>query len=453
MTPFHADSMHRLAKLALDAGEVATPDAALALFHQYRLRIHLGAGWADTLAGQACFTTALSTASRALLGGVEVTGDLSPVLQLPLFAGVTTQAVIPMMGGVTCEQPTPGIPVLLIGESTRLNDETFAIRASWDGWCAQIAPASDGGHLAVQLDNPLAGVCAAAIAVSEAFSYVRRDVIEAGHRRIGISLWNPLAIAEWNTPASRGPQLAYLPTDLWLVGLGHLGQAYAWVLGMLPYPEQHRPRLVLQDVDRVTASNLSTCLLVDANDVGARKTRVMARRLEAVGFDINLVERRFGAGHRPEPTEPSVALFGVDNVAARRDLDSAAFALVVEAGLGSGYRDFRSVRMHTFPGPRSASELWPATAASQEAIALNSAYQQLAKDSNDLCGVTMLASKAVATPFVGAFSASLVVAEIMRPLHGGGVHTSLDLQLQSLSHRLGAPMSFPDAHCAFIEAT
>jgi hypothetical protein len=63
----------------------------------------------------------------------------------------------------------------------------------------------------------------------------------------------------------------------------------------------------------------------------------------------------------------------------------------------------------------------------------------------------MLASKAVATPSVGAFSAGLVMAELMRPLHGGGVHTILDLQLQSLSHRLGAPMTNSDVHCAFIE--
>lgn len=452
MTQFNADAMHRLAKLALDAGEVATPEAALALFHHYRLRIHLGAGWADTLAGQACFVTALSTGSRALLGGVEVTGNLAPVLQVPLFSGMATKEIVRALGGTMSNVPTPSLPSLLIGEGPCPEGAAFAVRVSWDGWCAQVSPARAGDHLVVRDDNPLAGVCAGALAVSEAFSHVRGDSLEAGHRRIGFSLWNPLAISDWRSPECRGPRLAYLPNDLWLIGLGHLGQAYAWVLGMMPYPEQRRPRLVLQDVDHVTASNLSTCLLVGVNDVGARKTRVMARRLEAIGFDIDLVERRFGAQHCLQPAEPTVALFGVDNVAARRDLDTAAFALVVEAGLGSGYRDFRSVRMHTLPGPRPASELWPAQAATQGAAALNAAYQQLAQDSGDLCGVTMLAAKAVATPFVGAFAASMVMAELMRPLHGGGIHASLDLQLQSLSHRLGAPMNLPNARCAFVES-
>ncbi|MGE4335129.1 MAG: ThiF family adenylyltransferase [Pigmentiphaga sp.] len=451
MNQFDADSMHRLAKLALDGGEVATPEAALALFQQYRVRIHLAPGWADTLAGQSCFLTALNTASRAFLGGVEVDGDLAPLLHVPLFAGQSTAKVVRELGGAVVDTPSPHLPALVIGNASTAINARFAIRPSWDGWCAQVAPHDTGLHLVANDDNPLAGVCAAALAVSEAFSHIRGDSLEAGYRQIGLSLWDPLAVADWQSPANRGPRLAYLPHDLWLIGLGHLGQAYAWVLGMLPYPQVRRPRLVLQDVDRITASNLSTCLLVDADDVTRRKTRVVARRLEAIGFDIDLVERRFGAQHKLQPNEPTVALFGVDNVVARRDLDTSAFALIVEAGLGSGYRDFRSMRIHTLPGPHLASELWPAQMASQGATALNAAYQQLAHARGDLCGVTMLAAKAVATPFVGAFAAGVVMAELMRPLHGGGTHASLDLQMQTITHRLGAAMEPARTRCAFIE--
>jgi hypothetical protein len=95
-------------------------------------------------------------------------------------------------------------------------------------------------------DNPLAGIGAAALGVNEAFMHVRGDLAEAGHRTVGMSLWNPLAVADWRDDAHKGPALAYLPKSLWLVGLGHLGQAYAWTLGMLPYPVDGRPHLVLQ---------------------------------------------------------------------------------------------------------------------------------------------------------------------------------------------------------------
>lgn len=52
--------------------------------------------------------------------------------------------------------------------------------------------------------------------------------------------------------------------------------------------------------------------------------------------------------------------------------------------------------------------------------------------------MTQLASRAVATPFVGVMAATLVLAEVIRPLHGGGVHAVMDLQLKDLRYRTGA---------------
>jgi hypothetical protein len=206
---------------------------------------------------------------------------------------------------------------------------------------------------------------------------------------------------------------------------------------MLPYPENRRPHLVLQDFDIAAKSNLSTCMLLSAADLGKRKVRLVAQRLEAAGFTTNLVERRFGSNHQVMAGEPTTALFGVDNLAARRDLDSSGFAMVVESGLGSGYRDFRNIRLHTFPGPRRPSEIWTANAAAQTAVELNDVYKKLALERTDQCGMTLLASRAVATPFVGALAAALVLAEVIRPLHGGGVHSTLDLQMRNLRYRTG----------------
>lgn len=251
-------------------------------------------------------------------------------------------------------------------------------------------------------------------------------------------MWNPLAVVDWQAETHRGPALQYLPKALWLVGLGHLGQAYAWTLGLLPYPTDRRPHVVLQDFDKAAESNLSTCLLLTTDDLGKRKVRVVSQRLDAAGFTTDLVERRFGPNHHVANDEPTTALFGVDNVAARRDLDSAGFTMVVETGLGSGYRDFRNIRLHTFPGPRKPSAIWTADVAAQAAIDLNDVYRQLALERNDLCGMTLLASRAVATPFVGALAAALALAEVLRPLHGGGIHSTLDLQMKNLRYRNGA---------------
>jgi len=452
MTEFNADSMHRLAKMAMDAGEVASPEEAVALFSRYRLRIHLGPGWASTLAGQACFLTALNTAVRAFLGGVEVYGDLAVVLDVPLYQGRSAREVAEELGAAVVNNATTELPTLVLGTVPDGTPPAFCVQLHWDHWRFEIAPVSAGG-LACKDDNPLAGIGAAALGVNEAFMHVRGDLAEAGHRSVGMSLWNPLAVADWRDDAHKGPVLAYLPKSLWLVGLGHLGQAYAWTLSMLPYPANGRPHLVLQDFDKAAKSNLSTCLLLWATDLNKHKVRAVASRLETAGFTTATVERRFGAGHRVMVDEPTTALFGVDNVAARRDLDTAEFSMVVETGLGSGYRDFRNIRLHTFPGPRRPSEIWNADSAAQAAVELNDAYKKLADERKDICGMTLLASRAVATPFVGALAAVLALSEVMRPLHGGLVHAALDVQMKSLRHRTGAvPISYQGLPTVFGRA-
>lgn len=453
MTELNADSMHRLAKMALDAGEAASPEEAVALFSRYRLRIHLGHGWADTLAGQAGFLTALNTAVRAFLGGVEVCGDLSFALDVPLYQGRSAREVAEELGATVVTSTTTELPTLVLGAAPDAPAPAFCVQLGWDHWRFQIAPVGADGALTCVDDNPLAGIGAAALGVNEAFMHFRGDLAEAGHRSVGMSLWNPLAVADWRDDAHKGPALAYLPKSLWLVGLGHLGQAYAWTLGMLSYPVGGRPHLVLQDFDRVARSNLSTCLLLWAADLLKPKVRAVASRLETAGFTTALVERRFGLQHRVMVDEPTTALFGVDNVAARRDLDTAEFALVVETGLGSGYRDFRNIRLHTFPGPRLPSQIWTAESTAQAATELNDTYKNLADERKDICGMTLLASRAVATPFVGALAAVLALAEIMRPLHGGLVHSALDVQMKSLRHRAGAtPAAYQGIQTAFIQA-
>lgn len=453
MTALDAESMHRLAKMALDTGEAASPEEALELFSRYRLRLHLGDGWADTLAGQACFLTALNTAARAFLGGVEVCGDLSPVLRVPLFDGRRASEVINDLGGVVTANAASDSPTLVLGQAPLGLSPNFCSLLSWDAWCAAVTPMATGRGLACRADNPLAGVAAAALGVNEAFLHARGDLPDAGHRTVGMSLWDPLAVADWCGEANRGPALQYLPKSLWLVGLGHLGQAYAWTLGMLPYPTEGRPHVVLQDFDKAAESNLSTCLLLTANDLGKRKVRLVGQRLEAVGFTTDLVERRFGPNHQVLGDEPATALFGVDNLPARRDLDSAGFAMVVEAGLGGGYRDFRNIRTHSFPGPRKPSAIWTTEAGAVVAVELNDVYKKLAQERKDPCGMTQLASRAVATPFVGALAATLVLSEVIRPLHAGGIYPTLDLQMKNLRFRTGpAPLAYRGMPTPHVQA-
>ena len=298
---------------------------------------------------------------------------------------------------------------------------------------------------------PLAPMLAAGLAVDEAFAFVADGDGVAGRRPLGLSLWNPSS--DWLADDG-APPLEFLPSRLWLIGLGHLGQAYLWALGLLPYPVGGL-ELVLQDIDVITRSTESTSILTDASMIKSKKTRAMAAWAEARGFTTSIQERRFDDSFRLQADEPRVALCGVDNAIARRALDGAGFELVVEAGLGNGHRDFRTMRVHTLPGTRTASEIWK-DIGSGEDVSDQPAYQQmLAEGVVDRCGMTMLAGKAVGAPFVGAVASTLVISQLLRLLHGGNVDALVDLDLRSVEHRHVVPTrrNFAAFNPGYVSAT
>ena len=171
---------------------------------------------------------------------------------------------------------------------------------------------------------PLSPMLAAALAVNEAFFFARTGSTAAGRRPVGLSLWNPQSQVNWLNATAGEPELRYLPARLWLIGLGHLGQAYLWGLGLLPYPDPAGLSLVLQDVDIITPSSESTSILTGPSLISQKKTRAMAAWAERRGFSTIIYERLFDAHFTRQPDEPSVALCGLDNGLGRRALDRSA---------------------------------------------------------------------------------------------------------------------------------
>jgi hypothetical protein len=169
-------------------------------------------------------------------------------------------------------------------------------------------------------------------------------------------------------------------------------------------------------------------MISHATDVGQRKTRVVARWLEVCGYQTALIERRFDETLRVRPEEPATALFGVDNAAARRVSEAAGFQLIIDVGLGSGPRDFRALRIRTFPGSAKAARLWASESTSDATLA--PAYQRLLKSGAEPCGVMMLASRAVGAPFVGCVAAAYATAEQVRRQIGGPTNGFLDIHLR-----------------------
>ncbi len=429
--------LHRHLKLALDTGEAASLEEARSLFDSYRLGIVVGDSVAHSPTMQAAVLTAVNTGRRSFLGGVNVEGTLDVPLLVPRGRCRTLgEAIVDLQGVIT--DCAPGVPWILIGgESIPQADSEFAVRATFDGWRGGVAPLYQDARLPERQECVPAGVLAGALGVSEAFQFVRGDNAAAGRRDVGLSLWQPDKAVNWLETGELGPPLERLPASAWIIGLGHLGQAFLWTLSLLPYASPEEVSLVLQDFDVLVEANDSTSLLTTRAVLGEKKTRAMAAWCESRGFRTSIVERMFAGDFRVAGDEPRVALCGVDNALARANLEDVGFDRVIEAGLGAGTQEYLAFQTHTFPAGRSAKHRWGTQGHRPDAdtVADNPAYRALAESGFDDCGIATLAGRTVGASFVGAVTAAVVIAELVRMGLGGPRYEVVDGSLRSLDLR------------------
>jgi hypothetical protein len=415
---FDHTRLHRTAKYFMDSGRAETPEAAIALLQGFGLSVVVSPSIADSIPEQIALLTLINTARRTFLGGIEVSGLPDVVLRIPLACSRTLKVAAVELGARVVTEPNPRLPTTLIGDPSSISATAPVWRLAWAGWRGGVVPERAGQLPSKGWTMPLAPALAAAVASAEVFAWHAGDHPMAGRRPAGLSLWGPGR--DWLRDDATEVPLAYLPSRLWLIGLGNLGQAFAWLLACLPYAEPGKLELMLQDIDTLAESNDSTSLLSSLQVVGRKKTRFAAEWLEARGFTTAVEERRFGAWTHRAVHEPGVALCGVDNALARLALDKAGFDLVIEAGLGAGPQSFRSFSLHSFPSSVSPERIWSRyVGASDPDVSALPAYDTLRKRGMDACGLAQLASRTVGVPFVGLAASTLVIAELLRRLHGG----------------------------------
>jgi hypothetical protein len=431
------DGFNRLAKLDLDLGESSDPEAAMARLKGYAAHIRLGPEIAGSAAHQIAVLTLVNILSRFALGGVTLSGSFDAPMLAP-WPCRTLMGAVEALGGAAGE-PAGDCPTAVVGTANDHVDR--AVQLTFEGWRGGIVPAG-AARLNETMGTAISAVLAAAIGAAEIFAMLR-DEPAAGRRPRGVSVWRPDGDQDWLSPASDGPPLSLLPTRLWILGLGHLGQAFLWALAMCPYADRAEVSLVLQDMDNITASTASTSILTTRTSRG-RKTRDVARTLEAIGFSTVIVERPFDDQFKRRPEDPSVLICGVDNAHARSQLEAPGFPLIVEAGIGRTAQDFQAVRLHTFPTRRKAADLWkPEVVDLTSTVAETPGYQRLRERGVDECGLARLADTAVGAPFVGTVAGVLMLGQVLRLLHGDQLDAVIDLDLRALDARRAVPNATP----------
>lgn len=441
-----ADDIDRTAKILVDT-KALSPDEADAVLRSLVLQIDVGPELADDAAAQAALLTVVNTGTRAFLGGVHVRLAADPTLRTGWCNGLTASEAVRHYGARLRYELHDDLPTLVIGDTADRVGKPV-LHLAWRGWAGGVAECRDhltGGPAGTEL----AGVAAAALGVSEIFQHMTGNAL-AGRRDLGLSLWRP--DLDWTDPDASGPTISYLPAGLWLLGLGHLGQAYAWTLGLLPYANPSDVHVGLVDFDIIVRGNTATQLLVSSADIGRRKTRTVANALERRGFETRIVERAFDEHFHPvtngDPLrdEPRIALAGFDSVEPRRKLGLDRFDRVVDAGLGNG-AEYLDMVIQTFPAAGD-----PATAfAAQRPMRdrpLGPAYEaeinrQVAAGLGATaarCGMADVAGVTVGAAFVGALASTIVISDLLRLLHDEGTRFSIvSLDLRAPEARQAVP--------------
>lgn len=431
MTPL---TLSRVSKLFLDRDSI-DPVTALRRRQTQIVVLRIGADAATSRTMQLAILTAARLAVRCFPGAVRIAASAatldSPLLVLPR-GDQSFGSELLSLAGKTClmnAEDAVGSVALVFGNGGA------GLRVTFDGWLVRVGPTEQCGRLGEGQGCTLAGVLAGALAVSEIFLSFAQVTIEASRRVVERSLWQPnLPISD---PSAQGPRVEYLPKDFWILGLGHLGNAFVWALATLPYAEPELVTAYLNDFDVLEPENHETSVIFEPSDRGL-KSRAVSRWLESHGFATRLLERRFDSTFRCQPGEARLAFCGFDSNVARRALATADFDAVIEVGLGDDADNFDTLSIHTLPNPRSPDELWAditqeraaMRARDAELAGRSTAYASLAADE---CGRVLLAGKAVAVPFVGTVAATFCVAEALRLLHGGPAHDQLKLRLGSQS--------------------
>jgi len=434
--------LSRISKLFVDGGEISAADA-LARRERHRIIIKCGTDVTRSRTLQLAVLTAANIAGRCFPGAVRFFLDPglaeAPLLIWPRLETTFGAALAEIAGAeslVGSNDAEEARHILLFGKATAAR---AALRVTFDGWVAKVGPIDKVERLQEREFCALAGTLAGALAISEVFLSFAGLNIEAARRSIGLSLWRPDLPPD--DPSAIGVPVQFLPGELWVLGLGHLGNAYLWALAALPYANPTDAEIYLNDFDIVEPENCDTGIIFGSRDVSALKTRVCAVWLERRGFRTRLIERPFDSNCRCRTVrpqiEPRLALCGFDSNPARRDLETADLR-VMESGLGGTKDNFDTISFHALPNPRPVAELWPDLRQEEQArqqdhfdrvARENHAYAEL---SDDACGRAELAGKSVAVPFVGAIAATLVLAEVLRLLHEGPIYADIKIVLSDL---------------------
>ena len=412
ITETRPDTLHRGVKMALDNGEA---DSARGRLRPVRQLPHDnppgdGPSHRGRLPSGAAALTMVNCGRRALLGGVEVLGDLeAPAIgRSARTSAVPREAVVGARRNTWAAEPLPQTPLVWLGDGA----PATALQVTFSDWRGGVFVVGEGERLAEGANDIPAAVLAGALAAAgRCFSACAGNPM-AGDREVGLRCGTPGA--PWRSAQVQRPGSPR--SKLWVLGFGHPGQAFLWVLGLLPFDRPPADvELTLQDFDRPRPRDQrqGTLVLTRADMVGQLQTSRdggLGRKRGDPGRGSSSVALPAISPWR-RTTRASYSA-GSTTAEARAALEEPHFDLAVDAGLAaSAPREVSGDATSTLPGEVTARARWGEASGDlrtteAKAVARAAAYQDLAGRGLDDCGLLEIASRTAGVLLVGVIAAT-----------------------------------------------
>lgn len=389
------------------------------ILYKLNLTIILGDELLENLNLRCALSSVINSGKRAFKGGIKIVNSEAYLdVELPGYVNSTLGDLIKKADVYTSTSYEIDDQCICIGHPA-LNENHIELKAN--SWQGGIIPFGQSTILPETRNFSLAGNLAAGFAVAYCFMNeigIMRNI----KKPLGISLWRP--DLDWLDKNANGPDIHYLPNKYWIVGLGHLGQSFQWVLSQLPIETINSVEVTLQDFDRINKANFSAGLLSEFDSFGRMKTRVSGSFLEQHGFQTRIIERVFDKTVKFSPEDdPAIVLCGVDSAIARKNMDQKSFPMFLDSGLGGSLATFDSMVINNFMVKELDNSLFETT----ESNVIHRGIDNIEKHEYE-CGV--LSTKAISSSFIGLINSAFVFSEVIRSFNQGKAYETIDFSFR-----------------------
>ena len=307
-------------------------------------------------------------------------------------------------------------PRLLFGKVSQSENEVEIICSGWQGGLNFFKSEQ------YTLDNkpttiPLGALLASSYGLFWAFDFTFDLTNNLQNESFGYSLWDNSLDYNWNECVGEGPNNVKFPPKIWIVGLGHLGQAYLWTLLHL----KNDFEVLLQDFDKLGVENLGSQILSFEKQIDKYKTRICADFLDNAGIYNKILEKRFVFSDQKDNSlmDYQVLLTGLDSASTRSIIDPSRFKICLDGATNGKLENFDSFTFRNLNLiKKKPNEIW--SSVEEKAEMLHKNLFNLVSEKGG-CGV--LTNFGISTPFVGLFGACILVSELLKSINEGKINS------------------------------